>query len=117
MDVPEIISTYTNNISLMISSRRRGNKTLKRKVLTEELLKFQRSSADHWIWKRAEIIRLASSGYNNLEIQEVTGVDEKNIRDWINRFNALGFPGLLRRKITKHNGKLTSEEIEYLKKY
>ena len=84
-------------------------------VQVEELLKFQRSSSDHWTWKRAEIIRLASSRYNNLEIHEITGVDEKNIRDWINRFNALGFPGLLRRKITKHNGKLTSEEIEYLK--
>jgi len=100
----------------MLSSSKRGNKTLKRNVSIEEILKFQRNSSDHWIWKRAEIIRLASAGYNNLEIQEITGVDEKNIRDWINRFNALGFPGLSRRKTTtEHNGKLTSAEIEYLK--
>ncbi len=101
----------------MLSTSRRGNKTLKREVSLKDLLEFQKSAPDHWTWKRAEIIRLASSGYNNLEIQEITGIDEKNIRDWINRFNALGFPGLLRlrRKTINNTGKLTSEEIEYLK--
>ena len=99
----------------MISSSRKGNKTLKREVSEKEILRFQKSLHDHQTWKRAEIIRLASSGYNNLEIQKITGIDEKNIRDWINRFNVEDLPGLLRRKVTKHNGKLTSEEIEYLK--
>ncbi len=98
-------------------SKSRKNKTLKREFSPKDLLEFQKSVPDHWTWKRAEIIRLASSGYNNLEIQEITGIDEKNIRDWINRFNALGFSGLLRlrRKTINNTGKLTSEEIEYLK--
>ncbi len=97
----------------MLSKKR--NKTLKREVLQKDLHDFQKSAPDHWTWKRTEIIRLAYEGYNNLEIQEITGVDEKNIRYWINRFNAEGFPGLLRKKTIKHTGKLSSEEIEYLK--
>jgi len=99
----------------MLSLKRKRNKTLKREVSAKDFQEFQRNAPDHWTWKRAEIIRLASEGYNNLEIQEITGVNEKNIRDWINRFNAEGFPGLLHRKTTKHDGKLTAEEIEYLK--
>ncbi len=101
----------------MLSKSRRGNRTLKREVYPKDLLEFQKSAPDHWAWKRTEIIRLASSGYNNLEIQEIIGIDEKNIRDWIIRFNELGFPGLLRlpRKTINNTGKLTSEEIGYLK--
>jgi len=99
----------------LLSLKRKRNKTLKREVSAKDFQEFQRNAPDHWTWKRAEIIRLASEGYNNLEIQEITGVNEKNIRDWINRFNAEGFPGLLHRKTTKHDGKLTAEEIEYLK--
>lgn len=99
----------------MLSKNRRENKTLKREVFPKDLQGFQKSAPGHWAWKRAEIIRLAAEGYNNLEIQEITGFDEKNIRNWINRFNVEGFPGLLRRKTTKHSGKLTAEDIEYLK--
>jgi len=57
-----------------------GNKTLKREITSGEVVKFQRSAKDHWVWKRAEIIRLAADGYNNLEIEEITGIDEKNVR-------------------------------------
>ncbi len=101
----------------MLSKSRRGNRTLRREVSPKDLLEFQKSAPDHWTWKRSVIFRLASTGYNNLEIQEITGIDEKNIRDWINRFNALGFPGLLRLrgKTINNTGKLTSEEIGYLK--
>jgi DNA-binding NarL/FixJ family response regulator len=64
----------------MLSKNRRENKTLKREVSPKDLRELQKNGPDHWTWKRAEIIRLASEGYNNLEIQEVTGVNEKNIR-------------------------------------
>ncbi len=77
----------------MLSTNRKGNKTLKREVSPKDLRELQKNAPDHWTWKRAEIIRLASEGYNNLEIQEITGVNEKNIRDWINRFNVEGLEG------------------------
>jgi len=92
-----------------------GNKTLKRGVTPEEVEKNQRSAKDHWIWKRAEIIRLAAAGYNNREIEEITGIDEKNVRLWIDRFNAGGFAGLYRRKGGKREGKLSKQQIEELK--
>ncbi|WP_096204250.1 hypothetical protein [Candidatus Methanoperedens nitratireducens] len=61
----------------MLSNIRRRNKTLKREVSPKDLIEFQKNAPDNWTWKRAEIIRLASSGYNNLEIQEITRVNEK----------------------------------------
>ncbi len=99
----------------MLLKSRRGNRTLKREVPIKDLEQFQKNAPDHWAWRRAEIIRLASEGYNNLEIQEITHTNEKNVRELINRFNAEDFTGLLRKKTISHNSKLTSEEIEYLK--
>jgi len=93
-----------------------GNKTLKREVTAEEVAKFQRNTKDYWLWRRAEIIRLAAAGYNNLEIAEITEIDEKNVRLWINRFNAEGFAGLFRRKGGKRDGKLSEEQVEELKR-
>jgi len=92
-----------------------GNKTLKREVTPEEVGKNRRSVKDHWVWERAEIIQLAAAGYNNREIEEITGINEKNIRLWINRFNAEGFAGLYRRKGGKREGKLSEQQIEELK--
>ena len=92
-----------------------GNKTLRREITSEEVEKFQRSVKDYWVWKRSEIIRLAAEGYNNLEIEEITGIDEKNVRLWINRFNAEGFAGLFRKRGGKRGGKLSEEQIEELK--
>jgi transposase len=92
-----------------------GNKTLKRKITAKDVAHFQKTADNHWVWKRAEIIRLAAEGYNNREIQEITGVNEKNVRHWINRFNAEGFDGLIRRKPNTQRGKLTKEQIEELK--
>lgn len=94
-----------------------GNKTLKRKITAKDIVKFQKTIDNHWVWKRAEIIRLAAGGYNNREIQEITGVNEKNVRDWINRFNAEGFDGLFHRKSNTQRGKLTKEQIEELKEF
>ncbi len=99
----------------MLTNGKKGNKTLKGKVSPKEILEFQKDVSDHWTLQRVEIIRLASEGYNNLEIQEITGINEKNIRYWIGRFNDEGFSGLLRRKTISCTGKLTSEEIEYIK--
>lgn len=93
-----------------------GNKTLKREVTAKDVAQFQKTIDNHWIWKRAEILRLAAGGYNNREIQGITGVNEKNVRHWINRFNAGGFDGLFRRTTDTHRGKLTKEQIEELKK-
>jgi len=92
-----------------------GNKTLKREIDVKDVAQFQKKANKHWVWKRAEIIRLAAEGYNNREIQEIAGVNEKNVRYWINRFNAEGFDGLFRRKSDTHKGKLTKEQIEQLK--
>jgi transposase len=93
-----------------------GNKTLKREVTDKEVLQFQRTVIDIWVWKRAEIIRLAAVGYNNREIEEITGTNEKNVRLWINRFNTEGFDGLFRRKSDTTRGELTKEQIDELKK-
>lgn len=92
-----------------------GNKTLKRAVTCEEVIQFQRTVSDFWVWKRAEIIRLASNRYNNREIEEITGINEKNVRLWINRFNIASFDGLLRQIPQSVRGKLTKEQIEELK--
>ncbi len=98
-------------------TQKSGNKTLKRKITDKEVLQFQRTVSDIWVWKRAEIIRLATVGYNNREIEEISGTNEKNIRLWINRFNTNGFDGLFRRKSDTPRGELTKEEIEELKKH
>jgi len=94
-----------------------GNKTLKRETTDKEVIQFQRTVTDIWLWKRAEIIRLAAVGYNNREIEEITGTNEKNVRLWINRFNTDGFEGLFRHKSEICRGELTKEQIEELKKH
>lgn len=98
-----------------IRMKKSGNKTLKFEITDKEVVQFQKRMKDFWIWKRAEIIRLASIGYNNHEIEEITGINEKNVRSWINRFNDEGFDGLLRRISNIHRGELTKEQIEELK--
>ncbi|MCW3129428.1 MAG: hypothetical protein N2V75_04945 [Methanophagales archaeon] len=61
-----------------------GNKTLKRETTSEEVEKFQRSVKDYWAGSgRGQ--RSSDWLLYNLEIEEITGIDEKNVRLWINR--------------------------------
>lgn len=94
-----------------------GNKTLKRKVTEKEVVEFQKKANNFWVFKRSEIIRLAAMGYNNCEIQEITGINEKNVRFWIRRFNEEGFDGLKRKTSDVRRGKLTKEQIHVLKNH
>lgn len=91
-----------------------GNKTLRREITSEEVEKFQRSVKDYWA-RSGRGQRSSDWLLYNLEIEEITGIDEKNVRLWINRFNAEGFAGLFRKRGGKRGGKLSEEQIEELK--
>jgi len=83
-----------------------GNKTLKREVTPEEVEKNRRSAKDHWVWKRAEIIQLAAAGYNNLEIEEITGINS------MRKMSGYGLTGLTPKGLRDCTGEKVEKERE-----
>ncbi|MCE5242541.1 MAG: helix-turn-helix domain-containing protein [Syntrophobacteraceae bacterium] len=82
----------------------------------KELRQASQASRDGPLRTRCLAVRLYGSGYSLAEVMQITGCSRTSLMDWRRRYKKAGVAGLIDQRTGGNRAKLTSEQIEELKK-